>query len=393
MQTIKLDLSSYEVPQSILAKQGDVGRKFLAKLTDSNREYTIPEGAKLSVWYSGTSGSGNYSMIGERSAFTVEGSAVTVEMITQMLQNKGGGTLCLMLHGNDGTQIAMWNIPYTVEAVPGMGSAAAQQYYTALSAAAANVERDAKLAQEAAVSAMEAMENAAPIGLFSHDTIYVNKTSESRNFWEQIFEVFDAMPASQVKLVQAIVISSYEADDSNEPANGGYRVTLTKLSNPNYGFVEAVSYTSDESTWNSPDVITRVKHSGQWLAPQMPMRSIYNTVKSELLWTNASRNSVLAPQTITLPERAKEYNAFLIVVNLDTSWYYNFPILLRKEDPQSSSVAYFPNFSYGSQTWLACWRYFFVGSDGGSVTISEGYRDGYSSNSRAIPYKIYGIML
>ena len=150
MQTIKLDISRYDVPETVCAKQGDVGRRFQAKLTDSDKEYSIPEGAKLSVWYSGTSGSGNYSAIGKNSAFSVNGSTVTVEIITQMLKNKGGGTLCLMLHGVDGTQLAMWNIPYIVEEVPGMGSQAAGQYYTALSEVAAAAADSAARAEAAA---------------------------------------------------------------------------------------------------------------------------------------------------------------------------------------------------------------------------------------------------
>ncbi len=136
MQTIDLDVSRADVPVTLTAKQGDVGRKFCARILDNGQPYILPEGVALSVWYMGTSGMGNYSSIGGNSAFTVSENCVTVELITQMLSNKGGGTLCLLLHCIDGSQIGLWNIPYTVEPVPGMESQAAQKYYTALSEAA-----------------------------------------------------------------------------------------------------------------------------------------------------------------------------------------------------------------------------------------------------------------
>lgn len=272
MQTIKLDLSCYEVPQSILAKQADVGRKFQAQLTDRNQEFIIPEGAVLSVWYSGTSGTGNYTSIGQRSAFEIDGSTVTVEMITQMLTNKGSGKLCIVLNDTDGTQIGMWNIPYIVEEVPGIGSAAARQYYTALSETVGETALNAKAAQEAAAVAV-------------------------------------------------------------------------------------------------------------------------NSVHSELLWTNESKASAMEPQTITLPDRAKDFDAFLLMVNVDINIYHTIPVLLRKEGIDGAAVAHFPECSSGNKNWLACWRYFFIENDGVSLTISDGYVDGSVANNCAIPYKVFGIRL
>ena len=128
MQTIRLDICRYQVSEGICVKQGDVGRKFQVKVTDCGEDYAIPAGAKLSVWYSGTSGEGNYSEINGVSAFQVEGNTVTVEMIAQMMMNKGGGTLCLIIHRADGGQLGMWSIPYLVEGVPGMNSKAAENY-------------------------------------------------------------------------------------------------------------------------------------------------------------------------------------------------------------------------------------------------------------------------
>lgn len=152
MQTIHLDVSNKGVVPAIYAKQGDVGRKFRAVITDNGEAYDIPADALLSVWYSGTSGEGNYSMIGENSAFSIDGNTVTVELITQMLANHGGGNVCLVMNRQDGTQIGTWNIPYIVEQLPGMGSSAAEQYFTALTEAAAKASESAAKAAEAAAT-------------------------------------------------------------------------------------------------------------------------------------------------------------------------------------------------------------------------------------------------
>ena len=152
MQTIHLDVSNKGVVPAIYAKQGDVGRKFRAVITDNGEAYDIPADALLSVWYSGTSGEGNYSMIGENSAFSIEGNAVIVELITQMLTNPGGGNVCLVMNRQDGTQIGTWNIPYIVEQLPGMGSSAAEQYFTALSEVAGKAAESAAKAAEAAAT-------------------------------------------------------------------------------------------------------------------------------------------------------------------------------------------------------------------------------------------------
>ena len=145
MQIIYLDLADRRAMEVIEAKQGDVGRKFQIVLTDRGEDYEIPTDALLSVWYTGSSGCGNYSAIGEKSAFTVEGNTVTVELITQMLNVRGGGILCLRMNSADGSQIGIWNIQYLAEAVPGLESEEAEQYYTAFSEAAAQLAGDVDL--------------------------------------------------------------------------------------------------------------------------------------------------------------------------------------------------------------------------------------------------------
>lgn len=393
MQTIKLDLSCYEIPQTILAKQGDVGRKFMVQLMDKNRDYTIPEGATLSIWYSGASGGGNYKSIGARSAFRIDGNTVTVEMITQMLACKGDGMMCLMLNSADGTQIAMWNIPYTVEAVPGFDSPGAQQYFTALSEAIRETTMNAEIAQAAAVKAANMVQSKLSIGLYSRTNITVDSTGNTKTFWNQVFDIYDSMPVERVEIINVRVLSPYSGIDSNEPTTGDYRVTITKSADHRYGFVEAVTYVSSAVTWQAPVLMTRIRYAGTWQDTQWPLKNIYNSVHTELLWSNASKTTVLASQTIALPNRAKEYDALLLLVNLDTSYYYTIPVLLRKGGDGNACVAYFPACSYAGRSWVACWRYFFLGNDGVSLTISDGYRDGFISNSRAIPYKIYGVRI
>lgn len=139
MQTIYLDISNKGVIPTIYAKQGDVGRKFQVVLTDSGLPYVPTGGSAFSVWYSGASGEGNYTDIGDKSAFDVSGNRVIVEMISQMLSNDGDGVLTIVLNDPIGNQISTWNIPYFCEPVPGAESEEARNYYTAFSQAVENL--------------------------------------------------------------------------------------------------------------------------------------------------------------------------------------------------------------------------------------------------------------
>ena len=146
MQTIELSLYEKTTVIPVLwAKQQEVGRKFQVVFAED-----IPEGVTFSVWYSGASGSGNYTTIGDASAFAIDGNTVTVEMIAQMLNNAGEGKLCLIMTGGDGLELGTWNIKYEVEHRPGLGSHPAEQYYQAL-----------RKLEEAAEAAVEAAEDAA----------------------------------------------------------------------------------------------------------------------------------------------------------------------------------------------------------------------------------------
>ena len=169
MQTIYLDISNKGVIPTIHAKQGDVGRKFQIVLTDLGLPYVPASGSAFSVWYSGASGEGNYTEVGDKSAFSANGNKVTVEMIAQMLSNDGDGVLSLVLNDPNGNQISTWNIPYICEYVPGADGEEAKAYYTAFSQAVENLPYpDASLsvpgkAADAAATG-KALEGKAPAG-------------------------------------------------------------------------------------------------------------------------------------------------------------------------------------------------------------------------------------
>lgn len=157
MQTISLDISRKRSVPPIYAKQSEVGRKFLAVITDNGVPYNIPDNALLSVWYEGDTDAGNYSSIEEKSAFSIDGNKVVVELVAQMLLKPGSGDLCLSVTHGDGGETNTWNIPYCVEYKPGAGSAVPTEYYTALTEAGAVAAKAAIDAIKAANEAGEAV--------------------------------------------------------------------------------------------------------------------------------------------------------------------------------------------------------------------------------------------
>lgn len=139
MQIIYLDISNKGVIPCIQAKQSEVGRKFLAVITDNGQPYMLSNDSLLSVWYEGDTDAGNYSSIENRSAFSVHRNNVTVELVAQMLLSPGKGELCLSISKGDGTETNTWNIPYEVEHKPGATSEIPTEYYTALTKSASDV--------------------------------------------------------------------------------------------------------------------------------------------------------------------------------------------------------------------------------------------------------------
>ena len=148
MQTIYLDISSKGVIPRIYAKQNEIGRKFLAIITDSGIPYEIQSDSVVSVWYEGASGKGNYTEIGERSAISVTKNRITVELIAQMLAVPGNGVITVLINSANGDQIGLWNVDYCVESVAGIESEKAEEYYTAFSESTASLVQSAKIIKE-----------------------------------------------------------------------------------------------------------------------------------------------------------------------------------------------------------------------------------------------------
>ena len=161
MQTINLDISRKLCIPPIYAKQSEVGRKFLAVITDNGLPYNIPDNSLLSVWYEGDTDAGNYSSIEEKSAFSIDGNKVTVELVAQMLLKPGNGELCLSITHGDGGETNTWNIPYCVEYKPGAGSPVPTEYYTALTEAGSMAAEQVSLAKAEADKAAAAAAQAA----------------------------------------------------------------------------------------------------------------------------------------------------------------------------------------------------------------------------------------
>lgn len=150
MQTIRLDISQKNNVPLIYVKQRDVGHKFVIELYENGKIYTVDENYTCAVWYSGESGEGNYTHIGEKVACEIEGNKITVEMIVQMLNEPGGHEMCVVVYDPYNKQKGFWNIPYFVEAIPGADSKGATAYYQAFLQAQEKAEEAAGRAEDAA---------------------------------------------------------------------------------------------------------------------------------------------------------------------------------------------------------------------------------------------------
>lgn len=211
MQTFNLDISKRIMPEMLNAKQRNVGTKILINITDNGKEYAIPADVSFSVWYSGKSGEGNYTEIGDKSAFAVEGNTVTVELIMQMLNNPGEHLMCLVMNDAGGKQQGLWNIPYFVEAIPGADSEEAKQYYQAFvvalkksEAAAENAETSknyanaaAQIAEEAAERAADAADRAESAGGGSGGGTIIVSLAEGNVATHTASEIYDAIQNNQ----------------------------------------------------------------------------------------------------------------------------------------------------------------------------------------------------
>lgn len=273
MQTVNLDLSKKEITPLLYAKQADVGRKFKVILTDGGKAYPLSGGATVSVWYTGASGEGNYTDIGADSAVSVSGNEIIVEMIAQMLANYGVGTVCIVIHTADGEQLGTWNIPYMVEPLPGIGSTAAKDYFTAFSKAVetlpypdASLSAPGKAADAAATGA--ALAGKAPAGYFEQA---FEVTSED-DLNTKLSSVLATMSNNSVKL---ITVASKNGDFLNGLSLG---CRLFRR-NATYGCASMFSYGGATTNMIEKSLYGGVWQPASWVNPNMQIGVEYRTTE------------------------------------------------------------------------------------------------------------------
>ncbi len=392
MQVIDLDISSYQTPQVIYAKQGDVGRKFAVHLTDGGQAYTPPQGAWFSLWYSGTSGCGNYTAIEERSAFSVEDNSVTVELIGQMLVNKGGGTLCLVLHQEDGSQIGWWNIPYHCEEVPGSGSGAATAHYTALTEYARAAAESARQAAETCGTVDQLRDEMQqrdaqrlPVGVYTGEAIVVNADTPTDQFWKQAKAALQALEPGSVRFLMAQVQVPFGSNF--EPEVGSYHMVLSKDQDGN-GIIRAEGTPQDP--WGAPMEYIVIYNNGTWSIPSTPRKQIHESCCGQELWQAEALTDSFPAQTITLDSRADDCNALVIDFVISSSIPYYQSVLLRRGWPNGIlGCANFPIGSIGS-TSITKTLSRYCQWDGRRVLFYDAYKGSTRDNTGVIPYRIHG---
>lgn len=323
MQTIYLDVSNRGVIPVIYAKQNDVGRKVKVILTNSGLPYEPEAGSAFSVWYSGDSGMGNYTEIGEKSAFSISGNEVTVELITQMLQNGGEGFLCLVLSRANGEQIGLWNIPYICEAVPGAGSEAAQQYYTAFSEAVAglaypdvSLSAPGKAADAAAVGAALAGKAPAGYGLGLEAGSYVDDCDKATAFG--LYSVSYASANNPLNAYGSLLVLPHNDTEKCQILNSSYNKSILiryetggvwgewEWVNP--PMIPGVEYRTTER-WNGKAVYAKMIDIGA--LPNNTTKSVefdYTGTIKEIIYRGGSTNSGMH-----LPHIVKDTAACILI--------------------------------------------------------------------------------
>lgn len=151
MQTFNLDITKKTIVPLLNAKQRDTGAKIQVTVTDDGKAYNFTEPLNVSIWFSGKSGSGNYTFIDDIPAVTRTDNVLTVRLAPQMLNLPGEHAMCIVIYDAAyGHQIGLWNIPYYVEEIPGADSAGAQAYYESFLDAQRRAEEAAERAEAAA---------------------------------------------------------------------------------------------------------------------------------------------------------------------------------------------------------------------------------------------------
>ncbi len=417
MQIIDLDIGTYQVPQAVYAKQGDMGRKFQIRLTDGQQEYIPAEGAWFSLWYSGTSGLGNYTCIEDRNAFLLEGSLLTVELIPNMLANKGGGTLCLLLHDEDGRQIGFWNIPYVCEVVPGLGSQEVTAHCSALTEYAKAAAESAAAAQAAVEQfqvddslllsgmAADAAVTGQKLGVLQDDvhkldmykldynvffrSIRVNADENTGTLWQQLRDYYAYQHVNSIRYICAEVEVPYDAPEELEP--GTYRVTMTK-GDSGKGFVEVEGTVED--AWGAPKLTASFFDNGIWTVATAPAEIHDARHYGRVLWENSDVNVEFTGMTVDLDSYSDRCNALLICFDFSTEYHgYSQTILVRRIETESTggSVIFPTGSAMGihmdeNHTRYCIWN-------GRQLQFGDGYVGNTKNNTMAIPKQIYGIRI
>ena len=320
MQTINLDISAKTIIPLLHAKQADVGRKFKVILSDGGAAYPLPAGAAVSVWYSGASGEGNYTDVGANSAVSVSENEIVVEMIAQMLANYGAGTVCIVIHTAGGDQLGTWNIPYMVESLPGMGSAAAQAYFTAFSKAVeslpypdASLSTPGKAADAAATGVALAGKAPAGYGLGGACRSIDNWDNATEcgfwSSWEGLPEIANITGYTHQGIVYQYNGIVYQ-DIRRVGGSETYRLTRKRMSDGTWSewefdnppMVPGVEYRTTER-WNGKPVYTKLINFGAM--PNNSSAYANNALPATM------RNAVLTGYMESVTGNVYEYSSFL----------------------------------------------------------------------------------
>lgn len=114
---------------------------------------------------------------------------------------------------------------------------------------------------------------------------------------------------------------------------------------------------------------------------------------SVLLWSNGSPGASFAAQTVTLDERAADFNALRIMWRHSASLGYVMPSFVTRELQTRISLGHFMNGAIGTNTVNETWRYALWGDDARALVFYGGMRSGSADNTAAIPVAVYGIRM
>ncbi len=188
MQTIKLDLQRQSILTPLKTKQNDrYSRFFKLELWDNSTEFQLPEGAVFTLRYVAPSGCGWYDTITEidgkktHSAFSVDGSSITIELAEVVLTKPGRGAVSLQIYTVAGYRIGSWNIPIEIEEDPCSDqNIVASDYYNVLTAQVALTLQYRNAAEKAADAALKSETNAAnSAGAASNSAVSANGSASN----------------------------------------------------------------------------------------------------------------------------------------------------------------------------------------------------------------------